>query len=108
MAQPKNSQKTREFMGPARGGRVEASQEMRDPRGSVPRGFGGGAEEIRTPREIPGKTALPEPGGAKSGAPAADPDLTRILDAWPTLPEPIRRAILALIETAVPVACETP
>jgi hypothetical protein len=28
-----------------------------------------------------------------------DPDLARILDAWPTLPEPIRRAILALAET---------
>jgi hypothetical protein len=27
-----------------------------------------------------------------------DPRLARILDAWPTLPEPIRRAMLALIE----------
>jgi hypothetical protein len=27
----------------------------------------------------------------------ADPDLARILNAWQTLPEPIRRAILALI-----------
>jgi hypothetical protein len=25
------------------------------------------------------------------------PDLARVFDAWPTLPEPIRRAILALI-----------
>jgi hypothetical protein len=31
-----------------------------------------------------------------------DPDLTRIVGAWPTLPEPIRRAMLALIETALP------
>jgi hypothetical protein len=29
-----------------------------------------------------------------------DPDLARILQAWPTLPEPIRRAILALVESA--------
>jgi hypothetical protein len=29
-----------------------------------------------------------------------DPDLTRVLDAWPTLPEHIRRAIVALVGTA--------
>jgi hypothetical protein len=29
-----------------------------------------------------------------------DPDLARIAGAWPTLPEPIRRAILALVESA--------
>jgi hypothetical protein len=29
-----------------------------------------------------------------------DPDLAAILDAWPTLPEPIRRAMLALVGTA--------
>jgi hypothetical protein len=28
----------------------------------------------------------------------SDPDLARIIDAWPTLPGPIRRAMLALIE----------
>jgi hypothetical protein len=31
-----------------------------------------------------------------------DPDLTRILDAWPTLPDPIRRAVMALVETSSP------
>lgn len=39
-------------------------------------------------------------GGAESGAlaqKALDPDLSRILAAWPTLPEPIRRAVLALV-----------
>jgi hypothetical protein len=49
-------------------------------------------------------------GGAKSGALAGslmrlDPDLQRVIDAWPTVPVPIRRAILALIGTALP---ETP
>jgi hypothetical protein len=27
----------------------------------------------------------------------SDPDLARLIDAWPTLPEPIRRAMLALL-----------
>jgi hypothetical protein len=31
-------------------------------------------------------------------APETDPDLTRVMDAWPGLPEPIRRAILALVD----------
>jgi hypothetical protein len=34
--------------------------------------------------------------------PEADPDLARIVATWPMLPEPIRRAVLALIETALP------
>jgi hypothetical protein len=39
-------------------------------------------------------------GGAKSGALAdnvtrSDPRLQRLIDAWPRLPEPIRRAVLA-------------
>jgi hypothetical protein len=29
-----------------------------------------------------------------------DPALARIVASWPALPEPIRRAVLALIETA--------
>ena len=29
-----------------------------------------------------------------------DPDLSRLLAAWPTLPEPIRRAMLAILEAA--------
>jgi hypothetical protein len=38
-------------------------------------------------------------GDAESDAVGAriDPDLARIVAAWPTLPEPIRRAMLALI-----------
>jgi hypothetical protein len=43
-------------------------------------------------------------GGAESGALAAenDPDLARLLAAWLTLSEPIRRAVLALVESAGP------
>jgi hypothetical protein len=52
-------------------------------------------------------------GGAKSGAVSPDPspdnpDLARIVATWPKLPESIRRALLALIETALPVAPATP
>jgi len=36
-------------------------------------------------------------GAAESGA--VDPDLARILEAWPNLPEPIRRAMLALVNS---------
>jgi hypothetical protein len=28
------------------------------------------------------------------------PDLARVVEAWPQLPEPIRRAVLALVESA--------
>jgi hypothetical protein len=28
------------------------------------------------------------------------PDLTRVIDAWPTLPEAIKAAVLALVQTA--------
>lgn len=32
----------------------------------------------------------------------ADPDLARVLDAWPSLPPHIRAAVLALVQTAPP------
>ena len=31
----------------------------------------------------------------------ADPDLARVVEAWPSLPEAIRRAVLALIGSTV-------
>jgi len=60
---------------------------------------------IEPPADSPGKTQVSEMCGAKSGAPATltglvDPDLRRILAAWPSLPTPIRAAILALVGTA--------
>jgi hypothetical protein len=39
--------------------------------------------------------------GAESGAVHnVDPELHQIVTAWPTLPEPIRRAVLAMIEVS--------
>jgi hypothetical protein len=32
-----------------------------------------------------------------TGFDTSDPNLVKVIDAWPTLPEPIRRAMLALI-----------
>jgi hypothetical protein len=65
--------------------------------------------------EEPDSGGKPQSGvesGAKSGAikvgPLPDTDLARVLDAWPTLPEPIRRAVLALVETSSQVTPRTP
>jgi len=64
-----------------------------------------GEEGIRTLPETPARTALSIDCGAESGAPDTqkrpiDHILAKIIDAWPTLPEPIRTAILALVGTA--------
>jgi hypothetical protein len=61
----------------------------------------------RTTPESSGKTGDSETRGAESGAlrddpapatPHDDPDLTRLVRVWPDLPEPIRRAVVALID----------
>ena len=71
------------------------------PRGTGAASGGGG---IRTNSEIPPKSALSAEDGAESGAPALtnppNPDLARVVSAWPDLPEAIRRAVLALIGSA--------
>ena len=46
--------------------------------------------------------AGPSKGGAEYGAPAAlptiqDPDLRRLIAAWPDLPEAVHRGILAMV-----------
>jgi hypothetical protein len=61
-----------------------------------------GAEEIRTPHELPEKTTLSAKGGAESGALTVtslniDPGLASLINAWPNLPEPLRAGILAMI-----------
>ena len=50
------------------------------------------------PSDSPKKTTLSEQRGAESGALAlVDPALSSIVTAWPTLSEPIQRAILAMV-----------
>jgi hypothetical protein len=34
------------------------------------------------------------------GTPATDPDLARVVEAWPDLPAHIRAAVLALLQSA--------
>jgi hypothetical protein len=51
---------------------------------------------IEEPAHSPGNLSLSENGGAESGADSAD--LARIIDVWPTLPDDLKAAILALID----------
>jgi len=51
------------------------------------------------------KMPVPESGGAESGALSVperpiDPDLQRLIDAWPTLPEAVKVGIVAMVEAA--------
>ena len=56
------------------------------------------ANDFRRP-SLPG---LAFPLALKTKKPAdLDPDLARVVDAWLTLPEAIRRSILAILKTAV-------
>ena len=58
------------------------------------------------PSAKPPTKLQPLPGrGAKAGAlattpPPLDPELAALVVAWPTLPDPIRRAVLALVGVA--------
>ncbi len=48
-----------------------------------------------------GDTATPSSSpGSRGGNPALDDHLRRLIDAWPTLPEPMRAGILAMVEAA--------
>jgi hypothetical protein len=38
-------------------------------------------------------------GAATGAATLRDPDLARVIEAWANLPEPIRRAVLALVRS---------
>lgn len=65
----------------------------------TPRGF-------ETPPQNTDHTAFSGEGAAKSGAVhhcqelPADPDLARLVEAWPELPQPIRAAIVAMVDAA--------
>ena len=62
----------------------------------VPRG-------LEPTAKTPGNPAIFTPGGAESGAHTPiDADLSIIVAAWPTLPEPTRAAILGLVGTVAP------
>jgi hypothetical protein len=87
-------------------GRLTGGAGKKNRRPRLPRGrrSNGGAGN-RTSPENPKKTALSEQRGTESGTVATDPtpidpDLAKIIDAWPTLPEPIRAGILAMIRAA--------
>ena len=66
---------------------------------------------LELPPETPTDSHHLRTGGAESGAtrrdaasesaPAvsADPDLARVVEAWPSLPEPIRRAVISLVNS---------
>jgi hypothetical protein len=56
---------------------------------------------------ISGISAIPTQSGEAPGA-AGDRNLARVVQAWATLPEPILRAVLALIDATLPDAPETP
>jgi len=63
-----------------------------------------GAGGIRTPVDIGLKTPISEnrqKNGAESGALQSDfdPDLRQIIDAWPDLPDDVKRNILHLVKT---------
>ena len=70
-----------------------------------------GEEGLEPSHDSPGKTPNSDSGGAECGAlgvdrapgtAAPDPDLEVIVAAWPTLPPPIRTAILALLDSTQP------
>jgi hypothetical protein len=54
---------------------------------------------LESPADSTGKTKKLKVDGAQSRAhKPMDPDLAKVVKAWPKLSKPIRRAILALIE----------
>jgi hypothetical protein len=72
---------------------------------------GGGSAASRSPSPVfetdPHSAERPDPPTTSASTPVpdalpdalTDPDLARVVEAWATLPEPIRRAVLALTET---------
>lgn len=62
-------------------------------------------ERLEPGAKTPGKNADSNVSGAESGAVAdetgpIDPDLQRIIDAWPALPDALKTGIVAMVEVA--------
>jgi len=58
--------------------------------------MGSGKEPSRFARRFAQNNSK-QPVDANQLASMTDPDLARLVEAWPTLPEPIRRAMVALV-----------
>jgi hypothetical protein len=76
----------------ARGAPDGAQDGAHDPAGTDPQSPADSLPEITSPA-ITGQSSPP------AGQPL-DADLVRVVEAWPTLTEPIRRAILAMVEAS--------
>jgi len=72
----------------------------RGDRGSLPEGVG---DTVVTTDAGTPPTIAPDNGPDN---PTAEPGLVRVVTAWPELPEAIRRAVLALVDTASPTGGE--
>ena len=64
-----------------------------------------GDEGLEPPQQLQGKTALSETGGTESGTLGAqtaliDPDLQSVVEAWSSLSDGTKKAILALVRSS--------
>ena len=59
-----------------------------------------GREATNAPAAESDALDAPEASGTNENTPLADTDLRQLMDAWPTLPSPIRAGILAMVEAA--------
>ena len=67
-----------------------------------------GDEGLEKTRKSPGNKRIGSVSGAQSGAVGADcdPELARIVEAWPGLPAGVRRKVLAIVEGSLEVRAD--